>query len=869
MSSKTFPFSLRSLVAIFTIVGIGAAAFAYVYSGDKPQDLTARPAKDISQTAPYAQVTVGAKSGMQKAAPEPEPQPEPASEPAATADTTEAQPEPDGEAAEVAIIQEEAAIPSPQPQQVAAPEQVYVPAPEKNSLKPPFRASLDVGLEPLFDYDISARDLENVKEAVRLVYKDDFTTARALMPKISDPAARKLVHWYILRASGVDTPYVEIVKFRQENPLWPSRASLDASIEAGLLFREANPEKVIAYFKPKPPETGAGKAALGGALLAIGDEDRGKSLIREAWRRHLFDTDIETRVTSRFGQHLTDEDNKSRLYWLMAKEPKKRAASIQKLRKALQEDVPIPEGVKDKGAQSAKVAPAKSPSKGAQTAQNKAKAKAVKTVAQAKAQKNAKTADVGDKKPGGTKAADAKTAEAAAKPAPRKKSFAVGREAKQDASQILVRVKEFRKKSQWKDAWSLLRSVPRGAVGTLEGPDWWEERRIHVRYALNTGYPKTAYDIAQNHGLLTAEFLSEAEFLAGWLALRHLGQPQAARDHFAVASAAGGLPKDKARAHYWLGRAETELKRKDEAVAAYREASRHHHTFYGQLSRHVLGPDLPPIEFREPYAPSAAEIKQFAETDIARAIAIASKAELNTIIPVFLFDLARGVEDPAQMSMVAEMSLRLASLPITVRFAKIAINRGFAVEHYAFPASLPAPEQQWKDKMVETSLLHALTRQESEFNPGIVSPVGARGLMQLMPATARMVARDLSVKYDPKKLDDPAFNVMLGGTFLQQMVDAHNGSYIMALAAYNAGPGRVRQWIGQFGDPRKANVDPIDWIERIPFTETRDYVHKIMESLQLYRAKFERAGVRKHLAQDVGRGRAGAKFDVMQAGSAN
>ncbi len=846
---------MRSLAAIFVVVAGGVAVLANFYWNPKPAEAP-RAAKEIPQSAPSQQVTVGAKSGLEKPVVERAPQPEPEQD-ASAVEPAEPQPEPDDQAADAAVIQQEAANPPAEPQQAAAP--VSAPIAAENSLKPPFRAELDAGLAPLLNYEISTRDLENVKETVRLVYKDDFTTARALMPKISDPAARKLVHWYILRASGVDTPYVEIIKFRQENPLWPSRPSLDASIEAGILFRETNPEKIISYFQAKPPETGAGKAAFGGALLASGDEERGKSLIREAWRRHLFDADIETRVNSRFGQYITEEDNKSRLYWLMAKEPKKRAASIQKLRKALQEDVPIPEGVKEK---SAKAAAAKPPSKGSKTAQNKTKAKAAKTMAQPKAQKTAKVA-AGDKKGGDNKAGEAP------KPALKKPSFAIGREARQDTSQILIRVKEFRKKSQWKDAWSLLRSAPRGAVGALEAPDWWEERRVHVRYALNTGYPKTAYDIARNHGLLTGESLSEAEFLAGWLALRYLNQPKAARDHFAVASAAGGLPKDKARAFYWLGRAETELKRNSEAVAAYREASRHHHTFYGQLSRHALGPDAPPIVFRDPHTPSAAEIRQFTESDIAKAIAIASKAELNTIIPVFMFDLARGVEDPAQMSLVAEMSLRLASLPITVRFAKIAINRGFAVEHYAFPASLPAPERQWKDKVVEIALLHALTRQESEFNPGIVSPAGARGLMQLMPATARMVARGLSIKYEPKKLDDPAFNVMLGGAFLQQMVDAHDGSYIMALAAYNAGPGRVRQWIGQFGDPRKADVDPIDWIERIPFTETREYVHKIMESLQLYRAKFERSGVRRHLAQDVGRGRAGSKFDVMQAGSAN
>ncbi|MDX2264148.1 MAG: lytic transglycosylase domain-containing protein [Hyphomicrobiales bacterium] len=813
MPSRSFPFSLKQLAVIFGVVGLGAAGISAVGGGDPaaPQG-----AERLTQSAAWNKSALE-KPREERLAALPPPPPVAVSEPEPPADA-------DAEA------EREAAPPAAEdaPPIADAPTPAYTEAaPEPGSLKPPFRAELTAGLAPLLNYEISARDLENVKEAVRLVYKDDFTTARALMAKIADPAARKLVHWYVLRASGVESPYTEVMQFRRENPQWPSRAALDSSIEAGLLFRETNPQKVLAYFADKPPETGAGKAALGGALIQTGQAERGKALIREAWRRHLFDADIETRISNRFGEHITDADNKARLYWLLAKEPKKRAASIQKLRKALAEDAPPPEVVKKREKPAA--AKPKTPSKGAKAAQNKAKAKSAKAKAE-------------------------KPAPAPPPEPPRKKALALGAEAKRDASEILVRVKELRRKSQWREAWSLLRSVPKDAVGLLEGQDWWEERRIHVRHALNAGYPKTAFELAQNHGLLTGEALSEAEFLAGWIGMRFLGKTEAARGHFAVAAEAGGLPKDRARAHYWLGRAEEALGRDEQAAAAYAEAGKRHHTFYGQLARQAL-PGAAPIEFRDPHAPTAAEIKAFVESDIARAIAVAHKAELTTILPVFFFDLARASEDPAQMTLTAELSLRFAPLPSTVRFAKIALNRGFAVERYAFPLSLPAPEKQWRDKMVEASLLHALTRQESEFNPTIVSPAGARGLMQLMPATARMVAKNLDVKYEPKKLDDPAFNVMLGGAFLKQMVESHGGSYIMALAAYNAGPGRVRQWIGQFGDPRKSDVDPIDWIERIPFTETRDYVHKIMESLQLYRAKLDRDGARANLAEDVRRGR--------------
>ena len=184
------------------------------------------------------------------------------------------------------------------------------------------------------------------------------------------------------------------------------------------------------------------------------------------------------------------------------------------------------------------------------------------------------------------------------------------------------------------------------------------------------------------------------------------------------------------------------------------------------------------------------------------------------------------------------------------------MNRNFPMEYYAYPDALPDFKALTKDQNLELALLSALTRQESEFNPKTESHAGAIGLMQLLPSTAKEVARKLSVKYSKSKLkSNPAYNVSLGSAFLQRLVRNYDGSYIMALAGYNAGPGRVRQWVRQFGDPRTKKVDPIDWIERIPFTETRGYVHKIMESIQVYRSRLKKKRTKLRLAQDLHRGR--------------
>jgi soluble lytic murein transglycosylase len=156
---------------------------------------------------------------------------------------------------------------------------------------------------------------------------------------------------------------------------------------------------------------------------------------------------------------------------------------------------------------------------------------------------------------------------------------------------------------------------------------------------------------------------------------------------------------------------------------------------------------------------------------------------------------------------------------------------------------------------VDLALVHALSRQESEFNAAAKSPVGAAGLMQLMPATARAVAKAYKLKFDSAQLTNPTYNTQLGEAHLRDLIDSYRGSYFLSLAAYNAGGGRVAEWIKTFGDPRDPQVDPIDWIERIPFTETRQYVIKIMETLQLYRSRL--AGPRQalQLVQDLNRGR--------------
>jgi soluble lytic murein transglycosylase len=289
--------------------------------------------------------------------------------------------------------------------------------------------------------------------------------------------------------------------------------------------------------------------------------------------------------------------------------------------------------------------------------------------------------------------------------------------------------------------------------------------------------------------------------------------------------------------------------------------------FYGQLGRQALDARPANLAVTPTPKPTEAEIQSFLANDAVRAIGVARAAGMDGITPQFFLALARKLTNPGEMVLLAEFA-KIAETPqIALRLAKIAFNRDIPVGDYALPIGVIPNYKSLLSDRVDPALVHALSRQESEFNAKAKSPVGASGLMQLMPGTARMVAKQYKVKYSPGELTNPTYNAQLGEAHLRDLIDSYRGSYFLSLAAYNAGGGRVQEWMKAFGDPRKPDVDPIDWIERIPFTETRDYVKKIMETLQLYRSRLSGSEKALQLVQDLNRGRAVAAKPLKQAKS--
>ncbi|MGI9378771.1 MAG: transglycosylase SLT domain-containing protein, partial [Methyloligellaceae bacterium] len=373
--------------------------------------------------------------------------------------------------------------------------------------------------------------------------------------------------------------------------------------------------------------------------------------------------------------------------------------------------------------------------------------------------------------------------------------------------------------------------------------------------AINSGKPKAAFEIARNYGSVTINNLNQARFLSGWLALRFVRKTDEAFKHFTDLSKSADGPRTRSRSHFWLGR--TALARKDQKTARqhFTAGAKYFNTFYGQLSRQRIDTNLVDIKIESPRFATEKSAEEFFKRDAIQALIVAQKAELKTTVVRFLTRLRNRSREPADLHVLAELASRLGHPQQAVRIGKRAMFFDIPLVKFAYPVDA-LPEFEPLRPLPERALIFAIARQESEFNPKIVSHAGARGLMQVMPITARHVSRQHKIKYELKRLlTDPAYNCRIGSAYIADRMDEFDGSYVKTIAGFNAGPGRVRQWMRKFGDPGTKNIDPIDWIERIPFTETRNYVQKVLANVQVYRARLGTPNEALRIVADLNRGR--------------
>jgi soluble lytic murein transglycosylase len=402
-----------------------------------------------------------------------------------------------------------------------------------------------------------------------------------------------------------------------------------------------------------------------------------------------------------------------------------------------------------------------------------------------------------------------------------------------DPGLTFARIQYARRSNRVYEAALLLSLAPQDRDALISPDRWWSERKMVALQLLDLDEPRLAFEVCdQTSRPDTSEGEVDAAFHAGWIALRFLHDAPVAADRFARAAEAADTPLSIARAAYWQGRAAEDMGDSDGAKRFYERAASEPIAYYGQLSAQKLGQTRLALHTPE----AAAEGDERDEAVVATEALYADG--LDDLAASLAYDAARQWRNESQLGAMAEVVKRFGDAGTQVQFAKIAVLRGYALDEMAFPAKgIPAFVPLAHSADMPT--VYAVARQESEFIWHASSWAGAKGLMQVMPSTAVLVARRAGVQFDSARLIvDPAFNTQLGAALLGQLIEDEGGSRELAFAAYNAGPGRVTQWIAAHGDPRDGKVDLVDWIERIPFDETRDYVQRVSENLGVYRQRF-------------------------------
>jgi soluble lytic murein transglycosylase len=432
---------------------------------------------------------------------------------------------------------------------------------------------------------------------------------------------------------------------------------------------------------------------------------------------------------------------------------------------------------------------------------------------------------------------------------------AVPREAHNDVGYLFAHLQLLRREEKFHEAARIMAGLPRDPARLSNTDEWWIERRLLARKLLDVNDPKTAYVVARDAAVPHRDvYRVEREFTAGWIALRFLHDHQTAIAHFSRINQVTTNPISLARAGYWTGRALEAAHRPQEARKQYEAAARWSTAYYGQIARAKLG--LGEMVLHAPQA-SAAQRASVERLELVRAAEVLYTLDEPNLVRPLMADLGDRLDDIGALTALGEMTARHEDPRSMLLLGKAALARGYPFGQYAFPTA-GVPNFSQIGPRVEPALVYSIIRQESGFDPGDMSPAKAVGLMQVTPVAAKDTCKRYKCTYDFKRLkNDVGYNLQIGAAELGGVLNEYRGSYILTFAAYNAGRGSVREWISRYGDPRDPGVDPIDWVERIPFSETRNYVQRVMENLQVYRVRFG-GGSKLLIEADLRRGAATA-----------
>ena len=625
-------------------------------------------------------------------------------------------------------------------------------------------------------------NLAAAKQATELVRRHKSNDATTLAASTGDPVVAKLVEWALLRQFASEAGFDRYVSFIRANPGWP-RIPLLRRLAEVRLWQERRDSATVRRFVGEAPTSPIGRLALARIEMGEGNRSHAESEVRAVWQSAQLSAELETAVLTGFPDVLTRADHLARMDRRIG--AKDFSAATRAAKRVGPDQVAI--------VKACIAAEGKSHNGGALL--------------------NAVRADARD---------DLGYA-----------LCLLHWLLRNDTPGSNVRGRIVTPKEDIAAAVKLTLSASQEDLRRQDTDEWWRERRVLARKLLDLGDAATAYQVVRNAASPTNPYYrAEFHFMAGWIALRFLDAPTTALEHFAHIADGMSDPITLARGAYWRGRAAEAAGQVEEMHAQYEAAARYPTAYYGQLARARLGlHDV--VSLRSPPEPADANANE-----LLHAADILYQIGEGDLVLSFVTDLAGESSDKSVIAGLGNLTARYNDAQAMLLIGKTALARGLPMDLYAFP-DLGVPNYSPIGSQVDRCMVYAIVRTESGFDQRDMSSAKAVGLMQVTPAAGRDTAKRFGVSYDWKRLvSDPVYNTQMGAAEVAALLKDYRGSFILTFAGYNAGRGRVEQWMAQHGDPRDPKIDAVDWVERIPFAETRNYVQRVMENLEVYRGRF-------------------------------
>jgi len=615
----------------------------------------------------------------------------------------------------------------------------------------------------------SDRDYAYAKQAIKFMEKSNWKDATKVAKKARSKSIYDFIQWRHLLTTGNRANFYEYKEFLERNKNYPRIERIKYLAEHKLSTQILSPKSIVQWFEINKPLSGYGKMVLGESLILLGEETRGKKLIKNGFVTADLSRSELKLFRKKYKKYLTVKDYVKRADFLAWEN---KYWDLKRMLRYLPKDYQLLYTARQL---------LMSRSYGVDTAISK-----------------------------------------------------VPKKLKNDAGLNYDRLKWRRKRGRVESSLEILLNIPNTKEYMVRPEKWWIERSIIARSLIYKKKYETAYKITSQHEILEGPEFAEAEWMSGWIAFSFLNDPLLAEEHFKRFYENVGYPISLSRGAYWLGRVYEKMNNYEKSNKWYQEGAKYLTTYYGQLSHLKIYPNEK-FSLDEQMAVDKQYAETFYKKKLVAIVYLLDELKKDKYTKHILRHLANDNIEQGSEILAARLATDISRFDFSIQVAKIASYQKRFHNKFNYPI-ISTPKKIGKRKIPDAAFILSIIRQESEFDTSAHSSAGAQGLMQLMPYTAKVVAKQAKVSYSKTKLTkNPEYNINLGSFYIAGLLLEYEGSYPFAIAAYNAGPKRVKYWNKINKNPQKGQIDYVDWIELIKFKETRNYVQRVLENYNVYR----------------------------------